>query len=115
MAKRAVSVTLEADNLLWLRGQARAASARSLSQILDRLVSDARRAGRVHESSVRSVVGTIRIADDDEELLRADAAIRALFPVPRQPALGARTLRPKRATGRRFSRVGRLNGRRRRH
>ena len=40
MPKRAVSVTLETDNLLWLRGQARGAPRRSLSEVLDRLVTE---------------------------------------------------------------------------
>ena len=80
MNKQAISVTLAADNLLWLRGQAHAAGARSISAILDRLISAARTGGHVHESSVRSVVGTIHIGDSDPELLGADAAMRALFP-----------------------------------
>ena len=88
MPKRAVSVTLESDNLLWLRGQAQGAPKRSLSEILDRLVTEARTSGRVHESAVRSVVGSILIPDSDPDLSSADAAIRSLFPrrsaVPKQ-------------------------------
>jgi len=80
MPKQAVSVTLAVENLLWLRGQARAAGVRSMSEILDRLVSEARGNGRVHERSIRSVAGTIRIADADPDLSGADAAIRSLFP-----------------------------------
>lgn len=83
MKKQAVSVTLAADNLLWLRGQARAAGARSLSAVLDAVVSKARSSGQVHEAAVRSVVGTVQISEADPELLQADAAIRALFPAPR--------------------------------
>jgi len=79
MSKQAVSVTLAAENLLWLRGQARASGAPSMSAVLDRLVSAARAGGQVHESTIRSVVGTVRIAEADPELVRADAAVRALF------------------------------------
>jgi hypothetical protein len=80
MSKEAVSVTLAAENLLWLRGQARASGVRSLSAVLDRLVSTARAGGHVHESTIRSVVGTIRIAKADPGLVGADAALRAMFP-----------------------------------
>ncbi|HXG64031.1 MAG TPA: hypothetical protein VNO70_02925 [Blastocatellia bacterium] len=76
MKKRAISVTLSADNLLWLRGQA-VASGGSISQTLDHLVSEAKKGGR--QTAPRSVVGTIEIAESDPELLEADAAIRALF------------------------------------
>ena len=47
MSRKAISITLEEENLLWLRGQARAGGRRSVSQLVDRLVSDARAAGRV--------------------------------------------------------------------
>jgi hypothetical protein len=79
MLKQAVSVTLAVENLLWLRGQARASGARSMSAVLDRLVSAARTGDQVHESTIRSVVGTVRIAQADPELIRADAAVRSLF------------------------------------
>jgi hypothetical protein len=79
MSKQAVSVTLAAENLLWLRGQARASGARSMSAVLDSLVSAARTGGKVHEFTIRSVVGTVRIAEADPDLVRADAAVRALF------------------------------------
>lgn len=83
MSKQAVSVTLAAENLLWLRGQAYASGVRSVSAVLDRLVCAARTGGQVHESAIRSVVGTLRIHDSDPQLLSADATIRALFPVSR--------------------------------
>jgi hypothetical protein len=56
MAKQAISVTLEADNLTWLKGRAGAAGLRSVSELLDRLVTAARASGRV--GPARSVVGT---------------------------------------------------------
>jgi hypothetical protein len=73
-------VTLAAENVLWLRGQARASGVRSLSAVLDQLVSTARTGGQVHASTIRSVVGTVRIAEADPGLLGADAALQAMFP-----------------------------------
>lgn len=93
MPKRAVSVTLAESNLLWLRGQVRAATGSSLSAVLDALVSEARSRGRVHEDSVRSVVGTVAIAERDPDLRAADAAVRALFPAQKRAKLGAGTRR----------------------
>jgi hypothetical protein len=82
MSKQAVSVTLEHENLVWLRGQTRGAGGPSLSAVLDRLVSAARAGGHVHEATIRSVVGSIRISEDDPQLLDADNAVRKLFPQP---------------------------------
>jgi hypothetical protein len=99
MPKKAVSVTLAEENLLWLRGQARSAGARSLSEVLDRVISRARTTGAGHEAAVRSVKGTIRISSTDPGLLQADAAIRALFPRSRQRRSKTVDHRPKRAGG----------------
>jgi hypothetical protein len=79
MNKRAISVTLDPENLLWLRGQARASRRASVSEALDRLVSEARARGQVQGRTIRSVVGTVRIACADPGLRGADAAVRALF------------------------------------
>lgn len=76
MGKQAISVTLEADNLTWLRGRARAAT-RSVSETLDRLIVSARKGGAPGEA--RSVAGTISIAPGDPELVTADAALRSVF------------------------------------
>ena len=73
MNKQALSVTLAADNLLWLQGQARLRRARSLSAALDQILSEARATPR-HE--IRSVVGTVRIDRSDPDLRKADAAVR---------------------------------------
>src|SRR5438067_4295693 len=94
MAKRAISITLEEDNLLWLHGQTRGSGKRSVSQIVDGLVADARAAGRVHADSIRSVVGTIEIAATDPGLADADRTIRRLFATPRR-----RARRPRRRCG----------------
>lgn len=77
--RKAVSVTLAVDNVLWLRAQAAATSKGSLSEVLDRLVTDARQAGRTATAAIRSVVGTIDLPDDDPALLQADAFIRSQF------------------------------------
>ena len=82
MMKQAISVTLDAENLLWLRGQTHAAGARSISAMLDRLISRARMGEYELGAGARSVVGTIRVSDADPKLLGADAALRALFPPP---------------------------------
>jgi hypothetical protein len=77
MAKQAISVTLEADNLTWLKGRAGAAGLRSVSELLDQLVTAARATGRVGPS--RSVVGTIDLDASDPWLERADEAVRTMF------------------------------------
>jgi hypothetical protein len=77
MPKRPVSVTLEADNLLWLRARATGAKRRSLSDLLDEIVTAARVAA--HGDSIRSVVGTVDIPPDDPDLERANALLRAEF------------------------------------
>ena len=77
MPKQAISVTLDADNLTWLKGRASAAGARSISELLDHLVSAARSSGQVGPS--RSVVGTIDIAESDPWLEGADDDVRGMF------------------------------------
>ena len=77
MRKQAISVTLEADNVTWLKGRAGATGVRSVSELLDRLVTAARRSGESGPS--RSVVGTIDIDPSDPLLERADDTVRSLF------------------------------------
>jgi hypothetical protein len=76
MARRALSVTLESDNVTWLKGRA-GATGDSVSSVLDRIVGEARRSGG--HVPVRSVVGTIDIDSSDAGLADADAAVRSLF------------------------------------
>jgi hypothetical protein len=76
MGKTAVSVTLDRDNLLWLRAQASGAGPRSLSEVLDEIVTGARAAGRVNVAAIRSVAGTIDVNPDDPDLLTADSYMR---------------------------------------
>ena len=77
MPKLAISITLQTENLTWLKARARSGQARSVSDVLDRLVTEARTRGVA--SDVRSVVGSIDVDPADPLLLNADAAIRALF------------------------------------
>jgi len=72
-------VTLRVENLLWLRGHARASRAKSISEVVDAVIAAARTSGRPQDGTTHSVKGTIQIADSDPALLGADAAVRALF------------------------------------
>ena len=77
--KKALSVTVEQDNLLWLKAQAAATSRGSVSEILDRLVTEARAQGRTETAAIKSVRGTIDVPGDDLDLEKADAYVRGLF------------------------------------
>ena len=77
MAKQPISVTLEGENITWLKGRAGAAGLRSVSELLDQLVSAARKSGTQGPS--KSVVGTIDIDAADPMLRHADEAVGALF------------------------------------
>jgi hypothetical protein len=77
MSKRAISVTLHSDNLTWLKARAGAIGARSVSDLLDQLVTEARRASP--GGAIRSVVGTIDIDASDSLLEGADDVLRTLF------------------------------------
>jgi hypothetical protein len=76
MTRRAISVTLEADNVTWLKGRS-GAEGESVSELIDQLVTAARSGNRAGPG--RSVVGTIDIDASDPLLERADAALRATF------------------------------------
>lgn len=78
MSKQAISLTLDADNLTWLRGRVSTVGARSVSEVLDRLIADARAAG---SGPSRSVVGTIDIDPEDPLLAHADEAVRAMYAI----------------------------------
>jgi hypothetical protein len=104
VAKKAISVTLETTNLTWLKARARARGVRSVSELIDRLIAEARARGSTHDAT--SVVGTIDIADSDPELLRADDTIRALYAssldrptLVAEPAERYRSSRPRRRRG----------------
>ena len=77
MTRRAISVTLDSDNLTWLKGRAGATGVRSVSELLNQLVTAARQGG--HGAPARSVAGTIDIDSADPALEHADAAVQDLF------------------------------------
>ena len=104
MPKKPLSVTLEEDNILWLRGRTLAGKRRSLSEALDTVVTAARTRGDAAEA--RSVVGTIDIPATDAALLGADAALRALFDASAASPGRARTQRPAAARARRAAARG---------
>ena len=75
--KKAVSVTLADENLLWLKGQAAATTGGNVSEVIDRLVQKARTSG-ASDAAARSVVGTIDLPPD-AALEQSDAYVRDLF------------------------------------
>jgi hypothetical protein len=75
--RNAISVTLQRDNLLWLKGQAAARTGGNVSALLDRLIADTRASG-TGNAATRSVAGTIDLPDD-ESLAEADSHVRAMF------------------------------------
>ena len=75
MPRRPLSVTLDSDNLLWLRAQA--GPYRSISRIVDGLVGEARASGRHRAQTARSVVGTVNLSGFDP--VATDREIRSLF------------------------------------
>ena len=77
MAKKAISVTLKTDNINWLKGRTGATGLRSVSELLDRLVRQARSSWPA--GPVRTVIGTIDIDPSDPEMELADSAVRAVF------------------------------------
>lgn len=111
MNKRAISVTLAPNNLLWIRAKAASSGCRSVSEMLDRLIYEARTSDRRQDESMRSVVGTIRIAESDPDLSTADAAVRALFAtVLSQPSASARSRHPTKRAERRAASKGARRG-----
>jgi hypothetical protein len=100
MAKQAISVTLHSDNLAWLKARAGAVGVRSVSELLDRLISDARRV--TPGGAVRSVIGTIDIDSSDPLLERADDVVRGMYDVSLgRPMLAKESRAPYGPTSRR--------------
>jgi hypothetical protein len=105
MARKAISVTLESDNLTWLKGRAGAAG-ESVSELLDQLVRSARQTGG--HGHRRSVVGTIEITGDDPLLDTADTAITTMYEASLRRPMLARERSPKyRSTRSRSAKRGR--------
>ena len=78
MPKKAVSLTLDERNLLWLKGRARVLAGGSVSEAVDQLIEEARVGGLGAGHAPRSVVGTIDVPDE-AALANANAEIRELF------------------------------------
>jgi hypothetical protein len=89
MSKKAVSVTLHPDNLLWLRTRVKAKGGRSLSEALDGIITEARFGIGASAAEVRSVVGNARIPRSEKVLSEAGAQVAALFreSVPRKESV----------------------------
>jgi hypothetical protein len=64
MSKQAISVTLSPDNLVWLKGRARADGVGSLSEYLDRLLTRARFGGNTARP-VKSMKGALAAMTDE--------------------------------------------------
>ena len=76
--KKAISVTLKSENLLWLKAQAAARTGGNVSEIVDRLIRDARATSTTDRAAIRSVVGTINLPDDDS-LAETESSVRTMF------------------------------------
>jgi hypothetical protein len=105
MGKQAISVTLDAENVTWLKGRAGAGDFRSVSDLLNRLIVDAR-AGGGASAGVRSVAGTIDVDASDPLLEKADAAVRHLYNVSVSRPLIVREARATYSTTRKKKRRG---------
>jgi len=75
MSKTAISVTMSTDNLLWLKARTLATGSRSMSAVLDGLVTAARGAS----GPVTSVVGFVSFPEGEDGLRQGGEEIRALF------------------------------------
>lgn len=78
MPKKALSVTLDETNVLWLKARARISSANNVSEELDKLITAARFGKGRTVPAVTSAVGMVDLSDDPN-LEKADAAVRAGF------------------------------------
>jgi hypothetical protein len=101
--RKAISVTLSEDNLLWLRGRAGMATGGNVSELLDRLVGEARGAGWADPAAVRSVVGSVDLPADDPDMQEADAYLRSVFATSAAQPILARE-RPSKAPAAKRSR-----------
>jgi hypothetical protein len=77
--RQAVSITLARDNILWLKAQAAASVKGTVSDVVDRLVTDARTQGRSEAAAITSVRDTIDLPEDDPDLERADTYVREIL------------------------------------
>ena len=75
MAKKAMSVTLDEANVLWLKGRARIVAGNNVSELLDQLVTEARTARGGGKPPYPSVVGMVDLSDDPT-LEKAEAFVK---------------------------------------
>jgi hypothetical protein len=108
MPKLPISVTLAAENLLWLRARTTGSKRRSLSDLLDEIVTAARAAA--HGDSIRSVVGTVDLPPEDPDLKRAKAEIRAEFETSLARPILIHERKAAYGTGRRSKSAKRVRG-----
>ena len=94
--KNAISITVSREILLWLKAQAAARTRGNVSEVIDTLVRDARAAGPIDTSAIKSVAGTIDLPDEDA-LHEADAYVRALFDTSLARPMLVRETPPKRS------------------
>lgn len=102
MPKKAVSLTLDETNLLWLKGRARVLAGGSVSEAVDQLIDEAR-AGRIGAETPRSVVGSIDVPDDamlesshaDLRGVFAASLDRPILTAPPRPAAAKKSIRKK--------------------
>ena len=73
----------------------------SVSAVVDRLIREARTAGRTDAAAVRSVVGSVDLPRDDEDLAAADAYVRTVFDRSLARPVAVRERPPSRKTKRR--------------
>ena len=105
MPKQPLSVTVDRDNLVWLRGVAARGKRKSLSDALDDILTRARLGGAVPGES-RSVTGTLDIASGDPDLSNADEYIATVFAASLAKPLVVREPSPKYGASRRTRRRG---------
>jgi hypothetical protein len=79
MAKKAISVTLDELNMLWLRDQTIRKKARNLSDAIDQLITAARLRSWGPPRPQRSFFGAIEIPDDDPDLEKMKQSAREVF------------------------------------
>jgi hypothetical protein len=98
MSKGSLSVTLDTANVTWLKARARALGTRGVSELLDRLVTEAR--AETPGGAIRSVVGTIDLDPTDPMLMSATEAARSVFETSlARPAMVKERKRPYAARG----------------
>jgi hypothetical protein len=76
--KKPISITVEAENLMWLKGQAAVRTKGNVSELIETLIRDARTGGQMDPAAITSVVGSIDLPDDDA-LGEADSYVKAMF------------------------------------